>query len=207
MLDLVAALAVGYLLGGVPTAAIAARLRRVDIFEVGSGNMGAMNTARNVGWVTGVVVALVDLGKGALATWLGLQMAALTGSVGAAALVPPLAAGFGAVLGHAFSPWVHFRGGKAIATTVGVALPLYPVVGLFYLALIVALYLLTRNMNLAGTLSALAYPLVALLLLQRYGWTGDPLFVLVTGIVPIAVVALIKHLHAWWRTRRGATAV
>lgn len=203
MLDLVAALALGYLLGGIPTAAIAARLRGRDIFELGSGNMGAMNTARNVGWPLGVAVALVDVGKGALATYLGLLMANVAGLSDAAALVPPVAAGAGAVLGHAFSPWVRFSGGKAIATTFGISLPLFPLLGLYYLALIVALYLLARNVTLAGLLGALSLPLVALALLPRHGWQGDSLFVLVTGLVPVALVGAGKHLAAWLRARHA----
>lgn len=206
MLDLFAALAAGYLLGGIPTAVLAARLKGADIFEVGSGNMGAMNTARHLGLPLGVAVALVDVGKGALATYLGILMAEVVGRTDVAALLPPLAAGFGAVLGHAFSPWTQFRGGKAIATTFGVALPLYPQAGLFYLALIVSLYLLTRQLSpgggLSGALAALVYPLVALLLLPRYGWGGDELFTLVTGLVPISLVVLVKYAQAWRRHRR-----
>src|SRR5690606_41037341 len=206
MLDLLAALAVGYLLGGLPTAAIAARLRGADIFEVGSGNMGAMNTARNLGLPLGVAVALVDVGKGALATYLGMLMAEVSGRADAGALLPALAAGFGAVLGHGFSPWAHFRGGKAIATTFGVSLPLYPIAGLYYLALIVAVYLLTRRFSpgagVAGAVAALVYPLVTLLLLPRFGWGGDELFTLVTGLVPLSLVVLVKYWQAWRRHRR-----
>ncbi len=210
MLDLLAALAVGYLLGGIPTAALAARLRGADIFEVGSGNMGAMNTARNLGFGLGLAVALIDVAKGALATYLGIQIAVLSGRADVAALLPPLVAGFGAVLGHAFSPWTHFRGGKAIATTFGVSLPLYPIAGVYYLALIVALYLLTRTFSpgagVAGAIAALVYPLVTLLLLPRYGWTGDALFMLVTGLIPISLVVLAKYVQAWRRARQPREA-
>ncbi len=203
MFDLLAALALGYLLGGVPTAAIAARLRGKNIFELGSGNMGAMNSARNLGWGVGVPVALIDVGKGALATYLGLQMAEAVGRADVAALLPALAAAIGAVLGHAYSPWVQFAGGKAIATTFGVTLPLAPLLGLFYLGFIVALYLITRHMNLAGLLGSLLLPVVALFLLQREGWVGDALFVLVTGLVPVALIGAVKHVQAWAR-QRGA---
>ncbi len=153
MLELFAALAVGYLVGGVPSAAIMARLRGRDIFTVGSGNMGSMNTARNLGFGLGVLVLVLDIGKGALATFLGMQMAVMTGQDGVAALLPALAAGFGAVLGHAFSPYVGFRGGKALATTFGVSLPLYPYVGLFALGLLLSLYLLTRRMEVAAAVT------------------------------------------------------
>lgn len=206
MLSLLAALAVGYLLGGTPTAVLAARVRGLDIFTVGSGNMGALNTARSVGWPLGVIVALIDVGKGALAAYLGLQMAHVAGLTEAAALLPAMAAGVGAVLGHAFSPWVQFAGGKAIATTFGISLPLFPIVGLYYLALILALYLLARNITLAGLLGALSLPLVALLLLPRHGWQGQPLFLVVTGLVPVALIGAGKHAAAWAQARRARNA-
>ena len=201
MFDLFAALALGYLLGSLPTAAIAARLKGRNIFEVGSGNMGAMNSARNLGWAVGVLVALIDVGKGALATYLGIQMAEAVGRVDAAALVVTLVAAVGAVLGHAFSPWVHFAGGKAIATTFGVTLPLVPLLGLFYLGFIVAFYLILRRMNVAGLLGALFLPVVAFFLLQREGWFGDELFTVVTGLLPIALIGVIKHVQAMRRAR------
>lgn len=201
MFDVLVALALGYLLGGVPTAAIFARLRGQNIFEVGSGNMGAMNSARSLGWGLGLLVALIDVGKGAAASYLGLLMADAVGRVDAAALVLALAAGLGAVLGHAFSPWVHFAGGKAIATTFGVTLPLAPLLGLFYLGFIVALYLIGRHMNLAGLLGALILPVVTLFLLQREGWAGDPLFTMVTGMLPIGLIGALKHAQAWRRER------
>lgn len=202
MLELFAALAVGYLLGGVPSAQVAARFKGRDIFAVGSGNMGTMNTVRNLSFGLGLLVLIVDIGKGALATYLGMQMAAATGAVGAAALLPALMAGFGAVLGHAYSPYVGFKGGKGLATTFGVSLPLYPAVGLFALGLILALYLITRRIEFAAFVTILTYPLVALLLLERRGWESDATFTIVTGLLPLAAVVLLKHLLAWRAERR-----
>lgn len=200
MFDTVAALAVGYLLGSIPTAALLARVRDADVFSVGSGNMGAMNTARNLGYGLGAAVLAIDVGKGALATYLGMRMAAFTQQPEVPALVMALAAGFGAVLGHAFSFLVRFRGGKGLATTFGVSLPLYPWVGLYALVLIVALMLLTRRSELAAILTIVAYPVLALFTLDRYGWPRDHTFVVVTGVLPIVAVVLARHLMA--RRRR-----
>ncbi|SRR5690554_639926 len=209
MFDLLAALALGYLLGSVPTAALAARLRGKNIFELGSGNMGAMNSFRNLGWGVGIAVGLVDAGKGALATYLGLQMAEAAGRVDAAALMVAVAAAVGAVLGHAYSPWVHFAGGKAIATTFGVTMPVAPLLGLFFLGFIIGLYLVTRHMNLAGLLTALMLPVIAFFLLQRQGWAPEELFVLTTGMVPVGLIGAVKHAQAWAKqraaNREGAT--
>lgn len=199
MFDAVAALAVGYLLGSLPSAALLARLRGKNVFTIGSGNMGAMNTARNLGYGLGVAVLAIDVGKGALATFIGMRMAAFTQQPEVAALIVALAAGFGAVLGHAFSFFVRFRGGKGLATTFGASLPLYPWVGLYALVLIVALMLLTRRSELSAILTILAYPVVALFTLDRYGWPREHTFVVVTGVLPIVVIVLTRHVLA----RRG----
>lgn len=201
LVELLAALAVGYLVGSVPTAAWIARARGKDVFSLGSGNMGAMNTARNLTLGLGVLVLALDVAKGALATYLGLFIAAAsaanTPGVEAPALAAPLVAGFGAVLGHAFSMFVGFRGGKALATTLGVSLPLYPQVGLAALILIVALYLIVRRAGLAAIITMLAYPFLALLTLDRSGWPREDSFAVVTGVLPIVAIVLLKHLLAW----------
>ena len=96
-----AALAAGYLLGGFPTAYLLARARGRDVFAVGSGSMGAMNTARNVSPALGAAVLVVDAAKGALAAYLG----ALLGGLGAGPgpLLGSLLGSLGAVTGHCFS--------------------------------------------------------------------------------------------------------
>ncbi len=204
MLEALAALATGYLVGSVPTAAWIARARGKDVFKVGSGNMGAMNTARNLGFGLGVAVLALDVAKGALATYLGMLMAAATSAASGAdaTLLAPLAAGFGAVLGHAFSMFVKFKGGKALATTFGVSLPLYPQVGLAALVLIVALILIVRRARLAAVITILAYPFLTLLTLDRFGWDRDQSFEVVTGVLPIVLVVLVKHVMEW---RSGGT--
>lgn len=148
-------LLLGYALGSVPSAVLAARLRRKDIFAVGSSSMGAMNTARNLGWALGALVLVLDLGKGALASFLGLQL----GELGGDPLYTPLVAGIGAVTGHLWSVWVGFRGGKGLATTLGVSLPLYPLGGLYGLLALLVLIAVFRRTTPATFLTALLYPL------------------------------------------------
>lgn len=207
MFDAAAALAIGYLLGSIPSAALMARLKNQDVFGVGSGNMGAMNTARNLGYGLGAAVLAMDVGKGALATFVGMRMAAFTQQPDIAALVIALAAGFGAVLGHAFSFLVRFRGGKGLATTFGVSLPLYPMVGFYGLVLIVALMLLTRRSELSAVLTIIAYPVVALFALDRHGWAREHTFVVVTGLLPIVAVVLVRHILARRRRLENEPAV
>lgn len=196
MFDLFAALAAGYLLGGIPTAELIARLRGTSIFTVGSGNMGAMNTARHLGAARGVLVLAIDLAKGAAATALGLWMAGVVGAGTLAGLTLALVAGLGAVAGHAWSPYVRFRGGKALATLLGVSLPLYPLAGLFGLMLMVALLLLLRRATPAAMLALGLYPFVVLFTLFRQGVPEGVAFAVFTGVVPMAVISLVKHVQA-----------
>lgn len=191
-LDLIAALGAGYFLGGVPNAAWVARLWRRDIFRVGSGNMGAMNAARNLGPVAGVLVLAADVAKGAAATWLGAAMAGLA-ELGASHPMA-LTAGVGAVLGHAWSPYVRFRGGKALATALGAALPLYPLAALYTVVLLVALTLLLRRATAAALLTLAAYPVVTALTLEAATWERERVFATVTAVACIALISAVRHL-------------
>jgi glycerol-3-phosphate acyltransferase PlsY len=117
-LALAGAAALAFAAGAIPFGVLLARRRGVDIRTTGSGNIGATNVARVVGLGLGLVVLVLDAAKGAapvlVVRWLDL------GPWTAAA------AGLGAVLGHCFSPWLGFRGGKGVATALGVFLALDP---------------------------------------------------------------------------------
>jgi glycerol-3-phosphate acyltransferase PlsY len=201
VLTLFAAVAVGYMLGAIPSAELAARLKGRRIFDVGSGNMGAMNTARNLGFALGVAVLVADVAKGAAATAAALAMASVAGHAPEGRLAVALAAGIAAVVGHAWSVLVGWRGGKGLATILGVSLPLYPLGGLTGLGLIVALVLLTRRAHLAAILTLLAYPWLVGLVALRTGEPIETAFALFTGTLPLVAVSLLKH-----RPRRGPDA-
>jgi glycerol-3-phosphate acyltransferase PlsY len=193
--DLLAALALGYLIGSFPSAAVIARLSGRDIFEVGSGNMGAMNTARNVGWVPGAAVLLLDIAKGTLAVLLAGWLAGTAGMTTPAQASMPLAAGVGAVAGHAWSAFAGLRGGKALATTLGVALPVYPAAGFYALLLLVALVLLTRRMTLSSVVTMALYPLIVMAVLSRAGVDQERAFAVLTSVLLIAAIVIVKHLR------------
>jgi glycerol-3-phosphate acyltransferase PlsY len=192
--DLLVATGLGYLIGSLPSAVWLARLKGKAIFDVGSRSMGAMNTARNVGWTVGVLVLVIDTGKGALAASLAQHMASLGGLSGLSVLALPLAAGVGAVAGHAWSIFVGFKGGKALATSFGVALPVYPLAALYTLILLVGLILLLRRVVLASVVTALSYPFVVAATLWRQGHSQDTIFAILTSVIVIATIVLIKHL-------------
>jgi glycerol-3-phosphate acyltransferase PlsY len=195
MFDLLAALALGYLIGSFPSAVVIARLSGRDIFQVGSGNMGAMNTARNVGWLPGATVLLLDIAKGTLAVLLAAWLAGTAGMATAAQAAMPLAAGVGAVAGHAWTAFAGLRGGKALATTLGVALPVYPAAGFYALLLLVALFLLTRRMTLSSVVTMALYPLIVMAVLGRAGVDQERAFAILTSVLLIAAIVIFKHLR------------
>jgi glycerol-3-phosphate acyltransferase PlsY len=123
MLPLPLALVLSYLLGAIPTSLLAARLLKgVDLRTVGSGNLGATNLYRLAGWKAAVPVALFDIAKGLIPATL------IAGAVGQGNRDPRvvLACGAAAVLGHVFSVFARFRGGKGVATAAGAVLGLAP---------------------------------------------------------------------------------
>ena len=168
------ALALSYLLGSVPAAAWVARARGVDIRRVGSGNSGATNVLRSVGVVPGLLVALFDILKGALAVWLG-------GALGLSPLAATLC-GVAAVIGHNFSPFLGWRGGKGVATSFGVIAAAAPVPGLGVLVIGVAAIALTRFVSAGSVLGAVAAVLLALITQQPAWLTG-----IVTGLAALLV--------------------
>ena len=173
---LIAALALGYLLGSIPFGPIVARaIGAGDLRKVGSGNIGATNMLRAGGKGAGAAVLLLDGAKGAAAALLAARWGPDAAVLGAA----------GAVLGHLFPVWLRFRGGKGVATLLGVVLGLSWPAGVGALAAWAAGAALTRRSSVGGLASAAAAP-VAL-------WAGGRLeAVLVVAALAAAV---------WWRHR------
>ena len=145
-------LAAAYLLGATPTAYLAGRLARgIDLREHGSRNLGATNVYRVLGWRWAIPVALVDIIKGAVpvalfARWAGMD------PWGAVAL------GIAAVLGHVFSPYMGFRGGKGVATALGMFLALAPLAVAIALPVWGGILWLTGYVSLSSVIAAASFP-------------------------------------------------
>lgn len=179
---------VAYLLGSFPTAFLLARAKGVDIFSEGSGSMGAMNTLRNVDKRLGVVVFLVDVAKGALAVFLA---SLLFGS----SLPAMLTACVGVVVGHAWSVFVSFRGGKALAAAFGGALVLFPWVALAALVVLSFFMLIFKDKaSLAAVCAVALFPVITALVLSLQGSSGSLFIWSVLGVVVFSLVILLKHL-------------
>lgn len=203
MFDLLAGLALGYILGSLPSAALIARLRGHDIYAVGSGNPGAMNTARNIGYGWGALVLLLDVAKGAAAVLLAQWLAGAAALPDGRGLAMEVSAGVGAVAGHAWPAFTGFRGGKALATTLGASLALYPLAGLLAVGILVSLVLMVRRVALAAVLTMAAYPLAALALFARQGLEQERGFAIVTGLIAIGVIVIVKHVPSLRSEKRA----
>ena len=181
-------LILAYLLGTFPPAFLLTRLLvKKDIRREGSGNVGGMNTIKRAGLLPGLVVIVLDTGKGALAVY-------LASILGASSLLP-LVAAFLVILGHNFNPWLGFKGGKGLAAALGVFLVLSPQSIPWVLAVMILLSLLLRDTNSGFGLGLAAIPLV--LWLQGEPW---PLPVAGTAM---AALMLLKHLPDFKAYRRG----
>jgi glycerol-3-phosphate acyltransferase PlsY len=189
MRDVVAALLlipVAYLLGTFPSAAIVARAGGHDVLREGSGNPGASNVARLMGWKAGLLVMVADFSKGALAAGVGL---ALDGHRGAYVL------GVAAVLGHMLPVTRRFKGGKGVATGGGVLVVVFPliVVGLGVVWFVIARVL--KRASIASLVIAVAFPLLV--------WLTGGSALDIAVISAMAVVVILRHASNLRRLVRG----
>ena len=189
----------GYLMGATPTSHwVAKGIYGVDLRREGSGNLGATNTFRVLGWKAALPVTVVDVAKGWLPTWL-FPYGDGVGSPEAWAL----AYGGAAIVGHVFSVWVRFRGGKGVATSGGVFLALAPWAVLIAFAVWLAVLLAFRMVSLASIMAALAVP-VAVALLPGEGGTLVQLFTIaLAGFVVWAHRANMRRILAGEEHRFG----
>ncbi|MEO0075825.1 MAG: glycerol-3-phosphate acyltransferase, partial [candidate division WOR-3 bacterium] len=106
---------VGFIFGSIPFGYLIAKLKGIDIRQYGSKNIGFNNVRRVVGLKYAIPVLILDIAKGLLPVVFAAQLEAI-----------PIMVGLGAILGHSFTPWLSFKGGKGVATTIGVILALIP---------------------------------------------------------------------------------
>ena len=169
------ALGLGYVLGSIPFGLILTRLFGAgDLRSIGSGSIGATNVLRTGRKGLAAGTLLLDAGKGALAVWLAAQWWPLAAPVAA----------IGAIVGHCFPVWLGFKGGKGVATALGIALALSWPVALICVAVWLAVFALSRISSLGGMTATLAGPIAAWAL-------GRPELVL--PLAGIALVVLWRH--------------
>ncbi len=186
-------LVTAYLIGSVSGSLLLGRWRGVDIRRHGSGNAGGTNAFRTQGWRFALGVVLVDIGKGALATWLALRTAP------AAAGLEPVAwacvAALAAACGHVWPLWHGFRGGKGVGTLLGGMLVLWPAVLPWLLAVWVAVLVASGYVGLAS--------MVAVACLVPIAWISDADGVRRLFAAAVAALVLFTHRANVQRLRAG----
>ena len=174
-----------YLLGSIPFGLVLAKLfGGADVRKAGSGNIGATNVARVVGPLAGILTLVLDTAKGAVAVWLAGQV------TNQSALWMTIAA-FSVLLGHCFPVWLKFKGGKGVATALGVFLALCPLAAVSALTLFILCVIFWRFVSLGSVAAAAAMPLLIYFL-----WAPPhhaPPIVVDLGTLAIAALVIYKH--------------
>ena len=177
-----------YLLGSIPVGYLLVRIfRRQDIRTVGSGNIGATNVLRSEGKALGAATFLLDVCKGALAVLLAAMIAGSVLPTVPQRNVEALAALF-AVLGHMFPVWLHFRGGKGVATGFGVFLVAAPWAALSAITVFAIVCALTRYVSLASILGAASFPVFAWFMVH-----GERPVFFIAVQAAVALLIIVKH--------------
>ncbi len=187
---------IGYVLGMFQTGYIYGKLHHVDIRQHGSGNAGATNTLRTLGWKAGLITFAGDLGKAMLAMLIGWILFRDKYADGVKLL--EMYAGFGAVLGHNFPFYMKFKGGKGIACTAGFILAFYPPMAPLCLLLFIVTVAVTRYVSLGSILVMICF-WVQLVLFGQLGHLN----VNSNLILEIYIVGALFSVMGIWRHREN----
>jgi glycerol-3-phosphate acyltransferase PlsY len=178
-----------YLLGSIPFGYLLVRfVRQEDVRDTGSGNIGATNVIRSGGKGLGALTFLLDACKGYAAVVLASRIAAIPAFSSVNLQDAAALAALFAILGHIYTVWLGFKGGKGVATALGVFLALAPWAALAGLAVFIVAVVLTRYVSLGSILAAVVFPIFALLLPHQ---PRTPLMTAVIFAVPVIVI--LKH--------------
>src|ERR1700757_4595170 len=164
MLTLTGVLLGSYLLGSIPFGYVAGKIRGIDIRKIGSGNIGATNVLRVLGKRYGYSVFVLDFLKGFGAVKISMSIATNTRPEWGSPEIFGILAAIASVIGHSFPLWLKFRGGKGVATAAGALFGLVPVAALIAVIIWLSIFWFTRYVSLASVVTAVALPLVILIM-------------------------------------------
>jgi acyl phosphate:glycerol-3-phosphate acyltransferase len=198
MFALIIVLLASYLIGSIPSSLWAGRIyKNIDIRNYGSGNAGATNTFRILGWKAGVVVLLIDLFKGFICAAVISQLAYQIGSGPVAPILWDtdsflrISCGVFAVIGHMFPLYASFSGGKGAATAAGMLYAIEPISISISLVVFITVILISRYVSLGTILGTITYPLSQFILIRYFNWSIDISVVIFTTILALFIV--VKH--------------
>jgi glycerol-3-phosphate acyltransferase PlsY len=200
MLSLLIILLLSYLAGSIPTAILASRLvLKDDIRKHGSGNAGTTNVFRVMGWKPALVVLLIDIGKGMVSVLLisKIQIDAIPLD----SIIVQILAGVFAIVGHIWTVFAGFRGGKGVGTAFGVLVSLVPMASLISLAIWIILVLITRIVSIGSLAAGVLFPVI--LVLQKKWLNPElPLAFIILGI-GLGLLVIITHRENIKRLLKG----
>lgn len=178
MLDIILLLAFSFLLGSIPFGFIITYIfSKEDIRKVGSGNIGATNVSRKLGLSGGIITFILDSFKGFLSVWIMMSFTQYPYYIGLAGVL--------AVLGHTFTPFLNFKGGKGISTSFGVFLRISPIPALLCFLIFIIILLIFKYVSLSSLISSSLFPPIAYFFALN-DW-------LIIYSVCISILIIVKH--------------
>ena len=199
-------LAAAYLCGSLPFGYWAGKLKGIDIRQHGSGNIGATNVIRVLGKGIGIPVFALDVVKGLVPVVLPPQFLHAPEAGPSMISAVQVGCGLAAVLGHMFTCWLQFKGGKGVATATGVLLGIAPIAMLIGLVLWIVVFSMTKYVSLASMVAAVAIPITMAVLMMRAGewnWILLGFGILIAALVVLRHRANISRLLAGTENRAG----
>lgn len=197
-----------YLLGSIPFGLLIARAHGIDLRKVGSGNIGATNVSRALGKKWAYVCFMLDLAKGLMPMLLATAWGLVDETVSVTQLGMWLAVGCASILGHVFPIYLGFKGGKGVATSLGVVLglwPYYTVSGLIAFATWVLALFIWRYVSLASILAAIMFPVALTLLIGLIPqWHYRELWPLYVAAIGMPLLVIARHAENIKRLLEGS---
>lgn len=191
------AIVLAYLAGSIPSAVWAGKVfHGIDIREHGSGNAGATNTVRVLGWKTGIPVLIFDLFKGWLAAMLPSFLDAAPEAT-ESMMILKILCGLAAITGHVFPLFAGFRGGKGVATTFGVLLALHPLLTLTCAGIFLVVLLASGYVSLGSMIAVAMFPILLVTLFKT-----QSVWLIVFSVI-VAVAVIITHTKNIKRLLKG----
>lgn len=198
MFALSVVLLASYLIGSIPSSIWVGKVyKKIDIRDYGSGNAGATNTFRILGWKAGVVVLLIDLTKGFVCAAVISQLAYQIGSGPVAPAVWEadaflrIVCGVAAVIGHMFPLYASFDGGKGAATAAGMLYGIEPLSITITIIVFITVILISRYVSLGTIIGSAVYPLSQIILIHYFNWPIDVSVLIFSTILAFVIIA--KH--------------
>jgi acyl phosphate:glycerol-3-phosphate acyltransferase len=198
--SLVAVALIGYTVGSFPTGYIVGRMAGIDVRTVGSGNVGATNVSRVLGKRFGYPVFVIDFLKGIVPVMISIFMAGKADSISTSADLYAAVGGGFSVLGHSFPIWLSFKGGKGVATSLGVLFAINWIAALVMCGVWVLVFRLTRYVSLSSIAAAIALPvaMTGMLFLHQLRSTIPVYF-----SVCLTAIVVARHRSNLSRLRHG----